>query len=374
MQDRRHFLTTGFSLAAAGLAGAAALAGARRSLADEAPPETTSLRLGQYPVSCLAPLYILDDLLRDEGFVDIRYVPLFPVPLCESIARGEVDFGQDFSAPAIIPIDAGASAIMLAGVHGGCVELVARESIRSVVDLRGKKVGRNTGLVRNADSYYVMFSIFAANVGLDPAKDINWVPTDDMSGLFAAGEIDAFLAYPPWAQELRARNVGHVILNTTFDRPWSEYFCCMLIGAVDFVRHNPIATKRVVRAMLRATDICAAKPDWVAHRLVDRGFLPRYELCAAKSGRPLLWQLARVRHRGRGPFLRASSARARHDQVVSRQDHRGGDGFSVPERGEERAGDLRRLQVRFAAQPNARSWRNRRLPAKDRFLALTARS
>jgi NitT/TauT family transport system substrate-binding protein len=51
----------------------------------------------------------------------------------------------------------------------------------------------------------------------------------------------------------------------------------MLIGNVDFVRRNPIATKRVVRAMMRATDICAAKPDWVAQRLVDRGLTPRYD-------------------------------------------------------------------------------------------------
>jgi NitT/TauT family transport system substrate-binding protein len=73
-----------------------------------------------------------------------------------------------------------------------------------------------------------------------------------------------------------------VIRNSTLDRPWSQYLCCMLIGNVDFVRRNPIATKRFVRAMVRATDICAAKPDWVAQRLVDRGFTPRYD--SARQG------------------------------------------------------------------------------------------
>jgi len=29
--------------------------------------------------------------------------------------------------------------------------------------------------------------------------------------------------------------------------------------------------------MVRAADICAAKPNWVAQRLVDRGFTPRYD-------------------------------------------------------------------------------------------------
>src|ERR1700751_2364613 len=74
MQNRRDFLQTSFSLAA-GLAGAVALGVARRTLAEEAPPETTSLRLGQYATTCIAPLYILDDLLREEGFADVRYVP-----------------------------------------------------------------------------------------------------------------------------------------------------------------------------------------------------------------------------------------------------------------------------------------------------------
>src|SRR5579863_4432967 len=58
MQDRRDFLKTGFSIAAAGLAGAAMLVGARESLATEAPPETTSVRFGKYPGVCPAPIYI----------------------------------------------------------------------------------------------------------------------------------------------------------------------------------------------------------------------------------------------------------------------------------------------------------------------------
>jgi NitT/TauT family transport system substrate-binding protein len=278
VQDRRHFLKTGFSLAA-GLAGAAALASARRTLAEEAPPETTSLRLLKFvisPTTCLAPLYILDDLLREEGFADLRYVPIAS-SAGESIARGEADFGQDFAGSTIGSIDAGIPMVMLAGVHLGCFELFTRESVRSVVDLKGKKVGVYGTGIGHTD--YVIDSIIAASVGLDPAKDINWVAhgARDQTELFANGEIDGFLSWPPWVQELHARNVGHVVLSSALDRPWSQYFCCMSLGASDFVRRNPIATKRVVRAMMRATDICASKPDSVARRLVDRGFTPRYD-------------------------------------------------------------------------------------------------
>jgi NitT/TauT family transport system substrate-binding protein len=222
-----------------------------------------------------------DDLaqagLRDEGFADVLYVP-GSTSASEGIARGEMDFGQDFCAGVITQIDASIPVIMLAGVHPACYELFARESVRSVVDLKDKRVGVAGGLgVGNAN--YVMLGIIAASVGLDPAKDINWVDVGprDPKELISDGEIDAFMTYPPWAQELRAHNVGHVILNSALDHPWSQYFCCMLVASAAFARRNPIATKRVVRAMVRATDICAAKPDWVAQRLVDRGFTPRYD-------------------------------------------------------------------------------------------------
>ena len=280
MQNRRHFLQTGFSMAAAGLAGAAALTGARRTLAEEAPPETTLVRILSYKnaITCIAPLDILDDLLRDEGFVEISYVigADSDIPT-ERVGRGDVDFGQEFSSVTTLLVDAGVPAVMLAGVHTGCFELFARESIRSVVDLKGKTLGVVD--TSSASSEVLMLKIIAASVGLDPAREINWVATGsgDPKDLLADAKIDAFMAFTPYAQELRALATGHVILSSALDRPWSQYLCCMLIGNADFVRSKPIATKRVVRAMMRATDICAAKPDWVTQRLVDRGFTPRYD-------------------------------------------------------------------------------------------------
>ena len=131
MQDRRHFLKTGFSVAAAGLAGAAALTGARRTVAEEAPPETTSVRLLSWKndATCLAPIDILDDLLRDEGFADVRYVTGADTDTSRPIgvARGDADFGQEFASSTIISIDAGVPVVMLAGVHPACFELFARE-------------------------------------------------------------------------------------------------------------------------------------------------------------------------------------------------------------------------------------------------------
>jgi NitT/TauT family transport system substrate-binding protein len=119
----------------------------------------------------------------------------------------------------------------------------------------------------------------ATYVGLDPKRDINWVTSSSPKPkeLFAEGKIDAFLGFPPEAQEMRARNIGHVVVNSTIDRPWSQYFCCMVAGNTDFVREHPVATKRVLRVILKATDICAADPEKAARRLIDGGFTQRYD-------------------------------------------------------------------------------------------------
>jgi NitT/TauT family transport system substrate-binding protein len=120
----------------------------------------------------------------------------------------------------------------------------------------------------------------AAYVGLDPVNDIQWVIPEKgtTTELFVEGKIDAFLGAPPRPQELRARKIGHSIFNNAVDRPWSQYFCCLVSGSADYVSRYPVATKRVVRAILKAADLCVSQPEWVAQQLVDRGFLPQYDL------------------------------------------------------------------------------------------------
>ena len=143
------------------------------------------------------------------------------------------------------------------------------------MDLKGKKVAVDA----IGASSHVFLSVIVGFVGLDPTKDINWIATGQGKerDLFTDGKVDAFLVFPPDAQELRSRGLGHMIVSSTVDHPWSQYFCCMLTSNVDFVRRNPIATKRVVRAILRAADLCASEPMLVAQRLTGREFAPRYD-------------------------------------------------------------------------------------------------
>jgi len=267
-QNRRRFLATLTAAGAAGLIGGPSLK------AQDGRPETTTVRIGR-AVLCIAPQFVADELLRAEGFTDIRYdANESATQAVFALAHGEIDFTTSFSPPLIVAIDAGEPITIVAGEHVGCIELFAREGIGSIPDLKGKTVG-----VQGASTQQAFMSGMASYIGLDLAKDIRWVTSSSPKplDLFAEGKIDAFLAKPPEPQELRGRNIGHVIFNSALDRPWSQYFCCMVAGHRDYVRKHPVATKRVLRAIIKAADLCATQPEWAARKIVDAGLTPRYD-------------------------------------------------------------------------------------------------
>jgi NitT/TauT family transport system substrate-binding protein len=267
------------------LAGAAGLLGVRpEPVTAEPPPETTTLRLVKIPSVCQAPQYVAGELLQAEGFTDVQYVQKAgALGITEALASGEADINNHFAAPSIVRIEAGDPIVILGGLHIGCFELFGTDRVRTIRDLKGKTVA----VLEIGSAQHVFVSVMAAHVGLDPRRDINWVtrrPAESMQ-LLAEDKVDAFLGFPPEPQELRAKKIGQVVVNSTHDRPWSQYFCCMMIGNREFVRKHPVATKRALRAILKANSVCALEPERAARYIVDKGFTQRldYALQAIKD-------------------------------------------------------------------------------------------
>ena len=186
----------------------------------------------------------------------------------------KLDFSVDTGAWIVWLLDAGEPITALAGVHSGCYELFAHEPIRTISDLKGKRVGIQA--LRSGGHLYI--AMMAAHVGLDPTRTSPGSPGPSETSM-SCSRIGSrrFLGFPPEPQELRARKIGRVIINTATDKPWSDYFCCTMFGNRDFVRAHPIATKRYLRAILKAADICAAEPERAARQLVDGGVTERYD-------------------------------------------------------------------------------------------------
>src|SRR5262245_20969583 len=238
-QTRRRLLTTLSGVGAAGLLPAPLVLAAEGSL------ETTSVRLFKSSLICsAAPQFAAEELLRADGFTDIAYIEAARSELPQVFAEGRVDFTVTFAVNHLLAIDHGAPITMLAGVHAGCYELFAREGLDGITELKGKQVGVQSGSP-------ALLKLMAAQVVLDPERDVRWMidPKLNPLDLVADSKIDAFLGFPPEPQELRARHAGHVILDTTVARPWSQYFCCMLGGNREYVQRHPVATRAVVRAI-----------------------------------------------------------------------------------------------------------------------------
>jgi len=268
--NRRSFLTGSAALCAASLMGAS------RTVRAEPPPEVSRIRIAHLPTTCLAPQYVAEDLFRLEGFSEVEYVePSDTATIATDLADGRADIAIKTAPYLIHALDANPPIVVLAGLHVGCYELFAGERINAIRDLKGQTVA----ISEFGSSEHVFISSMVAYVGMDPRRDIKWVRTGTTTQamqLFADGQADAFLGFPPEPQELRARNIGRVIVNTALDRPWSNYYCCMIAAGDRFVADNPIAARRVLRGLFKAADLCAREPDVAARYLVAKGYEPRY--------------------------------------------------------------------------------------------------
>src|SRR6516165_6092651 len=128
--SRRRVLATLSSATAAGLIGGA------RGMAQEAPPETTTIRLAKIPGICIAPQYVAEEFLRSEGFTNVQYVEL-SVNVYAGFTAGTIDISMAFIAPYIIQLDAGLPLVLLGGVHAGCFELFGTDRVKSIRDRHG---------------------------------------------------------------------------------------------------------------------------------------------------------------------------------------------------------------------------------------------
>ena len=273
----RRTLGTGAALAGSGIIAACARpagSGVAGSPGPLPPPETTTVRLVS-PAACDPSSALAKEFLIEEGFTDITYVRV-PVTTTEWLTKDVADFNSGYGNLIAANVDAGLPILALAGIHPGCFELFARPGIATIRDLRGKTVAVNA---KNAsDQFFGFFSILLAYVGVDPVAEVNFIEvgsdTNALRDAFLDGRSQAFIAPAAFGPALHRnpKNPGKVILDTTTDKPWSQYYCCQLVANRDWARKHPVATKRVTRAFMRAADAVMKDKPRAAHEYVARGF------------------------------------------------------------------------------------------------------
>jgi NitT/TauT family transport system substrate-binding protein len=247
------------------------------TMAADPPPEIKKIRLLHVPAICHAPQYLAEEMLHLEGITEVEYVPFGTRYIPEALAASKADMSM-WNAMEFLPyMDGNKPVVVLAGIHAGCFEVFGNERVHSIRDLKGK----TAAIMYHGGGDHILLSSMLAYVGINP-REVNWLPGTasllDAVDAFATGKADAVVGFAQQPIEMRARKLGQVIVNTTTDRPWSQYFCCMLGANREFVQRYPVTTKRALRAILKAADICDSEPLRVARFLSDKLYEPRYPI------------------------------------------------------------------------------------------------
>src|SRR5438552_5931980 len=273
---RRDVLQRGAALAAltvgGGLLDACAPAQQAAPSASLGPPETKTVRINQI-APCDPWYWPCEPFRREEGFPDLSFGT-------GSFNTGDADFGVGYGNYVAGIIDAGAPLVALAGLHTGCIMVFARRGIDTVADLRGKTIGINTKMVTVLGKsvlgldYGFLVSLLA-HIGMQPS-DANFVELGENASLttpFIDGKVDAIFTGGAGGPVLLAnpKNPGHVVLDSSLDKPWSQNYCCLLVTARDWYTAHPVAAKRATRAIVRAIDEAKKDRRAAAKAAIDKG-------------------------------------------------------------------------------------------------------
>jgi NitT/TauT family transport system substrate-binding protein len=152
---------------------------------------------------------------------------------------------------------------IISGAASGGASLVVKPSIKSVQDLRGKKIATpqlaNTQDV--AARYYLKQQGLTANK--DGSGDVKIVPQENSQTVdtFEQGTIDGAWVPEPFASRLILEGKGKRLLNEKKLWPGGKFVTTHLIVRTEFAEEHPDLVKKLVQATVETTEFINSNPD-----------------------------------------------------------------------------------------------------------------
>ncbi|GBD46835.1 ABC transporter substrate-binding protein [Methylopila sp. Yamaguchi] len=190
--------------------------------------------------------------------------------LLEAIATGKADAGIGMALRWLKPLEQGFDVKVTAGIHGGCLRLLAAKDsgITTLADLKGKTVAVSD----QASPGKNFFSIALAKAGLNPETDVEWrqYPGELLPLAIQKGEAQALAdADPKTFIWLKDPNLVEVATNLSGE--YKDRTCCLLAVRGSLVRdERPIATA-LTKALLEAGHRVATDPRYAAEAFAKYG-------------------------------------------------------------------------------------------------------
>ena len=236
---------------------------------------------------CLAPRYIAEDLLRAEGFTDIRYVTSRGRALARARSHAARSISTSTSRHRLVShLDAGVPITVLAGVHAGLLRAVRARADPNHQRPEGQE-GRHPRVSARARHLLRRDHGGACRARSRQGHRLGHAdPTGNPMELFAERKsrcVSRLSARAAGAARPQDRSRDHQHGHG----PAMVAVFLLHAGRQQGLRPQLIRSRpsAVLRAILKAADICAAEPERAAQRLVDGGFTRALRLRAPDAER-----------------------------------------------------------------------------------------
>ena len=232
---------------------------------------------------CYAPVHVAMKMgLFDEELSKIgqkaNYVEVVQggATLGEMIASGKVDAGYGLYATQLQAMENGLPIVYTSGIHVGCTKyyVKADSPIKSVADLRGKKIGV-PGL---ADSSVMNLKRKLMDLGIGVTAENNEVEflayaSSDLAIALNNGAVDVIGAHDPVATKAELAYGFRKILDTGIDEKFVNEYCCMQFVTKKLLHENPEGAAAVTRAFQKASAFVEAEPRAAAQLQIENDFV-----------------------------------------------------------------------------------------------------
>ena len=202
---------------------------------------------------------------KDEG-LDADIVVMGAAPSIAALSNGDIDFTL-LTGTVIRAAIRGLPVRLVAGLMTSSPHvLLARADIKSIKDLSGKKIG----LAGFGDATQVLARIILARNGVDPDKEVQFVPLGPDSGRFAGLQqklADAVVTSPPW--DFEGKKSGFNVLARAY-----EYLNYPLSGVglnAKSIQQNRDQVKRTTKALIKASRFIRDNREEAAKILMEWG-------------------------------------------------------------------------------------------------------
>jgi NitT/TauT family transport system substrate-binding protein len=191
---------------------------------------------------------------QEEGIALIRKEYLYGMPEMTAFMRGDLDAGYVGVVPALIAKSQGADLVAIASSNLEGSAIVAKQGIRDVKDLEGKKVGTpGMGSIQDA-----MMRMVAKRFNI--TVDIKHYRFSDLPILLEKGEIDAFIDWEPFCAEAVVKGTGYVIYTSEDILPGHQ--CCILYVSGKMLKEQPDLVKKILKVHVRVLrDVKETSPE-----------------------------------------------------------------------------------------------------------------